>query len=138
MANSIAPDLYQEMVEAEAVVEQQIFGLEDLAQPTPSQDLLAEEQKALAQRSNRLNLIKNLIAALDAADAAYQALLNDGYPTLPTFDLAPPLQEELNHQLAEIQAGAGVFGAPPPPASNITVSVGAPAPKVETSQARSK
>jgi len=128
MPNTIAPELYQEILDAKAVVEPQIRGLEDLKATSVSPALAGEYNTALLERDHRLDLLNDLIAALDAAEAALEALIADGYPALPTFTMPPELLPEHNAELSDLQAGASVFGTPSS-ATRIDVTLGQPIPK---------
>jgi hypothetical protein len=124
MADDPNPALRAELVAALAVLAPQIRGLHDLAVVSISSDLAAEVAKQIAMRTDRRDLIKAVIAALDGALQSLNALQADGYPSLPTVPLQAALLSELRGEETDLDAAVGLFT--PEPATSISVVLGAP------------
>jgi hypothetical protein len=108
-----------------AVVTQQIRGLRDLANVSLSGDLLVIVRAALAARERRRTLINAVLASLDAS----AALDADGYPSLEPVEIPPILFAELQEQVSDVGAAAGIFDASEA-ATQILVNLGSPSEKI--------
>jgi hypothetical protein len=113
MADDPNPALRAELVAANAVLAPQIRGLHDLALVSISPELAAEIAKQIAARERRRDLINGVIALLDGAWQALNALQADGYPALPTVPLQPSLLSELRGEETDLDAAVGLFTAEP-------------------------
>lgn len=113
MADDPNPALRAELVAANAVLAPQIRGLHDLAVVSISPELAAEIAKQIAARERRRDLINGVIALLDGAWQALNALQADGYPALPAVPLQPSLLSELRGEETDLDAAVGLFTAEP-------------------------
>jgi len=106
------------------VVTKQIRGLRVLANVSFSGDLLVLVRAALTARERRRALINGVLASLDAA----AALDADGYPALEPIVIPPSLFAELQEEVSDVGAAAGVFD-PSAAATQIIVNLGSPSDK---------
>jgi hypothetical protein len=110
MATDPNPALRAELEAAEAVLEPQIRGLKAIGDdPTVSVDLRGQVQAQIDRRNQRLDLIQNVLNALNEVVTALDALVADGYPGLPSPALDDALFAELQQENADIEAAVGIF-----------------------------
>lgn len=109
MADDPNPALRAELVAAIEVLAPQIRGLHDLALVSITADLAAEISKEIVVRERRRDLINAVIAMLDSAWQALNALEADGYPSLPTAPIPAALFSELHGDEADIEAAVSLF-----------------------------
>lgn len=125
MADDPNPELRAELEAALAVLEPQIRGLHDLANDRISNELLQFYNSSIAVHERRRDLILRELTKLDDALSGRVDLENDGYPSLPTVELPNSLFQELQEQVRDISAGAGVFELLEL-ASQLKVTIGTP------------
>lgn len=112
MASDPNPTLRSEIVAARDALEPQIRGLRALASiDLVSTDLRAAFDHEADHRQRRLDLEQAVLHALDAVIAAMEALEAHGYPALPNTAILATLFAELQRQMTELQAAAGIFGS---------------------------
>lgn len=109
MADDPNPALRAELTEALVVVAKQVRGLTTVSGSSISADLAAEVVKQITARAHRRDLITNAIQKLDDALRALNTLQADGYPALDATPLSAALQNELNGEEDDLEAGIGVF-----------------------------
>lgn len=127
MAADPNPALRDELNTALAVVAPEIRGLHDLTTVSISDDLRGAINGQITARERRRDLIQNVISGLDAVVRSLQALEADGYPTLDPVVVQSTLFSELQGEIADLGAAAGVFKADQ--ASRLSVALGAPTAK---------
>lgn len=127
--DDINPALRAELMAAIEVLEPQIRGLHDLELVSISGGLLSEIATQTREREERRALIEAVLAAMDAVNAAYEQLVNDGYPALPPDALPPDLMDELRWEMADLAAARAVFQEDTS-ATTVTVSLGNSEPKL--------
>ncbi len=109
MAADPNPALRAELEAALAVIEPQIRGLHDLAEiPSPA-DLLTEVAEQIAFREHRRSLIRGVVDALDQVIVALDLLEADGYPDLPDEMVSQQVLDELDREIADLEAAREVF-----------------------------
>jgi len=128
MANDINPALRAELVAADATLDPQLRGLHDLLGTSITEELRLSVGHEIDWRSERDNLILATIAAIDAAQTAYDLLIANGYPDLPNATLPAEQFTELTEQSQDLATAIGLFGAPVP-AARITANLGTLEPK---------
>lgn len=124
MADDPNPALRSELTEALVVVAKQVRGLTTVSGSSISADLAAEVVKQITARAHRRDLIINAIQKLDDALRALNTLQADGYPALDTTPLSAALQNELNGEEDDLEAGIGVFA--PALAATAKITFGQP------------
>jgi predicted dinucleotide-utilizing enzyme len=129
MADDVNPTLRTELEAATGVLVPQIAGLHDMAVAGTSitGELRDTLLSTVQQREQRLDLIAAAIASLDAANAAMEALEEDGYPELPPVTIPGSQYADLQEQLADQKAAGDVFQSGQ--ASAVSVNLGKPVPK---------
>jgi hypothetical protein len=120
----MAADDREVLMDALAIVTQQIRGLRDLTNVSLSGELLSIIRGALGAREHRRTLINAVLASIDAR-AALEA---DGYPALDAIHIPPALSAELRDELSDVGAAAGIFDESAV-ASQIIVDLGSPSDK---------
>ena len=104
----------------------QILGLQALAAvPGISPGLLIDINQQIGVKTNTQNLIKAVIADLDAAVTALGVLYESGYPSMPPMVISSALYAELQTDQSNIQAALGTFAPSIPeitPAAQVTFS----------------
>lgn len=100
-------------------IQPQIRGMQDLMAVSLSAETLALVQTELTDRLRRESLLLAAIGALEALEA-------DGYPELAPGAATAAAYEELQGQLADIQAAMGEFALA---ASQMTITLGSPTQK---------
>jgi len=128
MPADVNPALRAELMAALAVLEPQIRGLHDLAAVSISPELLTQIDAQIASRERRRDLIQAVLASLDAANAANDALASDGYPALPNASLPAGLFAELQGEETDLDAAVAIFEETLP-ATIVSVDLGAPTDK---------
>jgi hypothetical protein len=126
----INPTLVTQLNAALAALAPTLRGLQDLTGVNLSADLMAFITAQIAYRQMRETLINAVLAALDAAETAYQNLVADGYPNLPVVAIPGSLLAELNEEIADVSSATAIFSTaetgsfnPPTPAkSNVASS----------------
>lgn len=123
--NDPNPQLRQELNAALAILVPQIRGLQDRVQiKTTDEELaaLTEELNALLRREG---LINTAVASLDAVVDARNALDDDGYPDVPVVEIDPLIFQQMQRELADMQAAAALFKGRHV-ASDVRITFGAP------------
>src|SRR6478735_4071271 len=128
MANDINPALRAKLVAADAALDPQLRGLHDLLGTSITEELRLSIGHEIDWRSERDNLILATVTAIDAAQAAYDLLVDNGYPDLPNATLPAEQFTELVDQSKDLETAIGLFGAPVP-AARITANLGTLEPK---------
>ena len=108
-----------------AIVDPQIKGVQNKLNDNISAELKAALSDRLAVLQRRQSLIRSSIATQDAADAAVNALEDDGFPELPNMEISDSLIQELQAEGAADDAAAAGFEVIPP-AANMSISLGSP------------
>lgn len=126
--DDINPAQRAELLAAVEVLEPQLRGLHDLAAVSVSGGLMAEINDQIRSREQRRTLIQSVLAAMDATNATFLQLLNDGYPALPDDVLSTALMDELRGEMADLAAAEAVF-QDNSQATTMAVSLGTPGPK---------
>lgn len=130
MATDSISGLQGELEAALAALEPQITGVTDLSLHPVSSGLAAELANALAALQHRQGLIQQVLDDIEKLLEDLQTLESDGYPIPQTFEISDPLLGELNNEVIEVQAGAGVFhGSGGSMATTLQISLGEPQPK---------
>jgi len=105
MKSAAIAALRVELEAAREVLLPQVQGLVDLKNiPFFTSSAMAEIEQELADHKRRLLLINEGLAALDSLEA-------DGYPEMPLNSVPLPVMNELNAQLAAIEAAIDEFAA---------------------------
>ena len=123
------PALRAELEAAKAVLEPELRGLRDLFVVSISAPLQSSVNDQILVRQRRLDLINEVLNALDNVVLDRTALEADGYPEMPDAPLPADQFTELQGQDADLQAAIGVFEEAPSPATTLTVNLGEPVPK---------
>jgi hypothetical protein len=105
-ASSNLDSLLAELEAAQAVLGPLIRGNTSLSNDQLSAETIAGINQELADLQRREGLLMAAIAALEA-------LVSDGYPTVPVTTLPGNQFEELSGNVSDINAGATVFVAAP-------------------------
>jgi hypothetical protein len=126
MADNIHAARRAELEAALSVLEPQIRGLDDLSHVSITSALAAEVSGQSVACKRRRDLIQAELDAMDACDAAYDALLADGYPEMPPDSVVDSVYAELKEQMADLEAAAARFQAE---ASRVSINLGTPVPK---------
>jgi uncharacterized coiled-coil protein SlyX len=116
--------LRAELEAAKAVLDEQIRGLQKMANDPLSAALLGEINGQIAERQQRVDLIDAALRQMDLVTDALNALYADGYPAMPQEELPPELAAELKGEVSDIEAGANVFTTTG--ATSLTIDLGAP------------
>lgn len=120
------PALRAELEAASAALEPQIRGLTLLQSAiAPSHPLHAAVATKLADLERRRALIQGAIGSLDAAVTARTSLQADGYPDVVETRLDGATLAELEGDMADMAAAAGLFEGIP----TLAVDLGQPADK---------
>jgi hypothetical protein len=125
MADDVNPALRAEIDAALAVIGPQIDGLRDLSRIEASEGFIIAVTEQYNEHVHRESLMTDVIQALDAVNAAMEALEADGYPATHTVDADAALLAEKDKQQAEIAAAFSLFVSPAP-ATTLTVTLGTP------------
>lgn len=120
-------DLRAELRKANAALNPQLRGLQDLMHVSISDALKAQVQLGITTYSRRHDLITDVLNAITVLEEAVNALVADGYPTLTPIDLSPALWRELQGQSSDIDSGIAVFELAP--ATSIEIRLGDPVTK---------
>lgn len=128
MADDVNAAWRAEIEAALAVIGPEIEGLIDLQGIHASAEFLAFIAAQLSKFEGRENLMRAVIAALDAANVARALLEASGYPSVDKIPMEHALFEEKKKQQAEIEAAFALF-EDEPVAASMTVALGAPSKK---------
>lgn len=128
MADDPNPTVSGQLTAARAVLGPQTHGMRDLAATTVSSDLRAKILEVVTAREHRDALLVAALSARDAYIAALTALEVDGYPELPSVQIANSLFAEMQEEQADLMAAIGVF-VEVPRAASIIIGLGAPVAK---------
>ena len=124
--NDPNPTLRAQLQGSLLVLFPQILGLQALAVvPGISPGLLIDVEQQIGEKTNTQNLIKAVIANLDAAVTSLGALYESGYPNMPPMTISSALYAELQTDQSNIQAALGTFAPAVPeivPAGPMTFS----------------
>jgi hypothetical protein len=137
MANDVNPALTAELNAALDVLDSETRGLTALAAMPGSDPLKNELSLQLTSRARRRVLIEALIEALAAATMARDALIAEGYPSMPRASVPPALMNELKGDALDLHSAVNVFEELLQ-ASAMAVSLGAASPKDNTPTAKQK
>ncbi len=131
MAIDPPPGFRTELNDALAVLGPQIDGLEDLRLSTISQSARTVVETLLAARRGREQLIFALLQGMDVVETLWQALKDDGYPSLPRIILPPNLFDELQTETNAINTAMQIFAPPAAVAISLNIAgvVHTPQPK---------
>ena len=111
VSNPLDPDpaLRAELMAAIAVIDPMIKGLEDLSTIPPSSDLGLIVAAELAKLQHRRILLDRAVGALDIVVDARITLVDDGYPVIDQVQIPTVIFDELNAEVANVQAAAKLF-----------------------------
>lgn len=101
-----------EFVAARAFLTPRINGLRDLISmrsDTRTEAALKAWQDALEDLTRRAGKLDDAIASLDNAEAQIDDLYDDGYPTVPMFDVPPSVFQELVGQRSDLDLALEQF-----------------------------
>lgn len=130
MASDPNPSLRAAVTADRDRLDPQIHGLRSLASiDVLSLDLRNTLNAEADVRQHRRDVDQQVLNLLDDVVNEVGALERLGYPDLPDATIVAELLAELNRQMAELQAGAGVFGLLVPQASALRIAFGVPRPK---------
>ena len=104
----------------------EIRGLDDLARTSVSPDLAARITAQSDTLKRRRDLIQAELNGMDSVNVLHASLLADGYPSLPAASVMGSLFDELQEELADLQAAVGIFVNE---ATNLKVTLGTPTSK---------
>lgn len=114
--NDPNPTLRAQLMASLTVLWPQILGLQALAaMPGISGELLTDINQQIQSKTATQNLIKAVIADLDASVTALDNLYNSGYPNMPVMTISQAAFTELQTDQTNIQAALSTFVAPAPP-----------------------
>lgn len=123
MAADPNPALREDLNSALAVLAPEIRGLHDLVAVSISDDLRNALNGQISARERRRDLVQSVITNLDTVVRSLQALEADGYPALDAVIVPPTLFSELQGEIDDLSAAAGIFKADQ--AVRLSVALGA-------------
>lgn len=125
MAGQTFDELKQEMAAAQAVLEPQIRGLDDLSHVSLSSAARTELQTANNNRKRRYGYLSEVSAALEALQRAMDNLYADGYPQMALEPVSAAVFDELQGQKADEAAAHAQFQLEPT-AQKLAIDLGEP------------
>lgn len=128
MADDLNPAFRAEITAARAVLAPQLRGLRDILNDTISAEAHAEVSGQIVVKERRDGLLSAMLAAMDGAVGAREALELDGYPVVPTAKVSDAVLAELRGEVSDVQAAAAVFVVDS--AVSISVGLGEPVSKL--------
>lgn len=128
MADDINPARRTELSDQRMALQPQIRGLHDLRNASVTDELRAEIDARIAVLERRAGFIGAELDLMDQTNAAHDTLVGDGYPTLDNAVIRQDLFDQLQGQIADLQAAAGTFDADQPAAA-LTIGLGTASPK---------
>jgi hypothetical protein len=134
MATDSISGLQDELEAALPPLDKEIRGVDNLAVGSVSPQLQAGLNDGKRDLEHRRSLMQTVLNDIEVLLEDIQHLENDGYPTPKRFQLGQPLLDELNGEVSDDQAGAGVFG--PLQATHAEITFGQPVPKAEPAVAK--